>query len=97
MTVARHYVMIAPEGKEAALEAALGDLAGTLMQVPGYKGAELMQDAKQPTRFVFIERWASIEAHRASGEHLPKGALDALQANLAGKPEGAYLNYLIEP
>ena len=97
MTVARHYVMTAPGGGEAGLEIALGNLAGALKQVPGFKGADLMQDVKQPTRFVFIERWESIEAHRGAGAHLPANATEELQANLAGRPEGAYLNYLIEP
>ena len=94
MTVARHYKMVAAEGKAEALLAALGALAGALKPIPGYVGADLMRDVDQPNRFVFIEKWTSIEAHKAGGPLLPKDVLGGLMATLADKPDGAYLDYL---
>ena len=94
MTIARHYVMTAPADRADALEAALGNLAGALKQVPGFEGADILQDTKTPTRFILIEKWESIDAHKAAGQHLPPDALEELQSCLAGRPEGAYLTYL---
>jgi quinol monooxygenase YgiN len=94
MTVARLYRMTAAEGKEEALATALKDAAHLVAKVPGSEGVELLQDVDAPGQFVFVEKWTSIDHHKAAPEHLPKGGLDAVMAALAGPPEGAYLDYL---
>jgi quinol monooxygenase YgiN len=94
MTVARHYVMIAAEGKESDLLAALDGLADAVRPLPGCEGVDLMQDGDAPTRFVFIEKWASIGAHKEAGALLPKSALAPVMGALAGPPEGGYLHYI---
>ena len=94
MTVARHYVMQAAEGKATALLSALTQLVGALVNIPGFEGADLLRDVDEPDHFIFIEKWSSVEAHKAGGSLLPKEALVPLMASLAGRPEGAYLNYL---
>ena len=94
MTIARHYLMHAAEGQDAQLETALGELADAVRAVPGSEGVELLRDLGNERRFVFIEKWASVEAHKAAGSHLPKEALAPLMAALDGPPEGAYLDYL---
>ena len=94
MTVARLYRMTAAEGKTEALAQALADVALLVAKVPGSQGVELLQDVSTPGSFVFIEKWGSIEDHKAAASHLPEGGLDAVMAALAGPPEGAYLNYL---
>jgi quinol monooxygenase YgiN len=94
MTVARHYRMNAAEGNGDELVAALQGLAEALKPIAGYQGSDLMRDASEPDRFVFIEKWASVEAHKAGGPHLPKEVLGRLMGLLSGPPEGAYLNYL---
>ena len=94
MTVARHYRMTAAEGKGDELAAALRALAEALKPIAGYQGCDLMRDADQADRFVFVEKWASVEAHKAGGPHLPKEVLGRLMGLLAGPPEGAYLDCL---
>ena len=94
MTVARHYVMQAAEGKATALRSALTQLVGALVNIPGFEGADLLMDVDEPDRFIFIEKWSSVEAHKGGSSLLPKEAVAPLMASLAGKPEGAYLNYL---
>jgi len=94
MTVARLYRMTAAAGKEDALAAALKDAALLVAKVPGSEGVEVLQDVDAPGQFVFIEKWTTVEHHKAAPEHLPKGGLDAVMAAMAGPPEGAYLDYL---
>lgn len=94
MSVARHYVMIAKPGESAALETALSDLADKVRTVPGSEGVDMLRDVADEHRFVFIEKWESVEAHKNAGQHLPREVLAPLGAVLAGPPEGAYLDYL---
>jgi quinol monooxygenase YgiN len=94
MTIARQYVLTAAEGGSAALAAALGELAGRIRSTPGCEGVEILQDAAQPARFVFIEKWGSIEAHQQSADRLPKDAFSSVMAALGGKPDAHYLVYL---
>lgn len=93
MTIARHYRMDAAEGKAEALLSALTALAAALKAIPGFEGADLLRDVDQPNRFVFIEKWTSVQAHKDGGALLPKEALAPLMAALAGRPEAAYLEY----
>jgi quinol monooxygenase YgiN len=95
MTVARLYRMTAAEGKEEALRDALTDLERLVRPLEGCEGVELLRDARKPGSFLFIEKWASIEAHKSSSSKLPKDTLGPVLATLAGPPEGAYLDYLI--
>lgn len=94
MTIARHYVMHAAEGKAAELPSAFTALVGALVGIPGFEGADLLRDVDEPARFIFIEKWSSVEAHKEGGSLLPKEAIAPLMASLAGRPEGAYLTYL---
>ena len=94
MTVARHYVMTAKQGSSAALETALATLADLVRKIPGSEGVELLRDTGDEHRFVFIEKWESIAAHKGAGDHLAKDALDPVMGAIDGPPEGAYLDYL---
>jgi heme oxygenase (mycobilin-producing) len=95
MTVARHYLMHAAEGHDATLETALRNLATAVRALPGSEGVELMRDLGNERRFVFIEKWESVEAHKAAGAQLPKEILVAMRDVLDGPPDGAYLDYLL--
>ena len=94
MTVARHYVMHAAAGHDATLETALRALAAAVRPLPGCEGVELMRDIGNELRFVFIEKWASVDAHKEAGALLPKEVLAPLGTLLDGPPDGAYLDYL---
>ena len=94
MTIARHYVMHAAEGRDAELETALGRLAEVVRELPGSEGVELMRDLGNERRFVFIEKWTSVEAHKSAGALLAKENLAPMMATLDGPPDGAYLDYL---
>lgn len=94
MTVARHYVMRAADGKAEALEQALRNLADTVRTIPGSLGVELLRDQADASRFFFIERWESVEAHKDGGKSLPKEAMAPVGAALAGAPEASWLDCL---
>jgi len=91
MTVLRHYRMDAAEGKGAGLERALAVLVGALTNVPGFEGADAFCDVDEPGRFIFIEKWSSIEAHKQGAAFLPKDAFTSVMAAIAGKPDACYL------
>ena len=95
MTVARHYVMLAKEGSEAALDRALRAVADAVRPLPGCEGVEMLRDLSNGRRFVFIERWADVEAHKAAGRLLDKSVIAPMMAALDGPPEGSYLDYLL--
>lgn len=94
MTVARQYVLNAAEGRGAALEAALRDLAAMVRLTPGCDGVEILRDVRAPDRFIFVEKWTSIEAHKGAAEHLPKDAFAPVMATIGEKPAATYLEYL---
>ncbi|RYE62161.1 MAG: antibiotic biosynthesis monooxygenase [Oxalobacteraceae bacterium] len=94
MTIARHYRLDAAEGMGEELASALTALALSLDGVPGFEGADLLCGVDEPNHFTFIERWASIEAHRQGTPWLPKDAFARVMASIAGKPQVCCLNYL---
>ena len=84
--------MVAKEDQVDDLRAALANLAGKVKLVPGCEGVEVYQESRTPARFHFIERWSSIDAHRAAGQHVGKEASAAVSAAVAEPPQGAYLD-----
>jgi quinol monooxygenase YgiN len=94
MTIARHYVMHAAEGQDAVLETALGSLADAVRALPGSEGVELLRDLGNERRFIFIEKWESVEAHKDAGRQLPKELMSPVMGALDGPPDGAYFDYL---
>jgi heme oxygenase (mycobilin-producing) len=95
MTVARYYMMHAKEGSDAALESALRALADAVRQLPGCEGIEMLRDLGNERRFLFIEKWADVDAHKAAGPLLDKGVFAPMMAALDGPPDGAYFDYLV--
>lgn len=96
MTVARHYVINAAEGHDATLETALTRLAEAVRVLPGSEGVELLRDCGNARRFLFIERWESIEVHKSSGKLLPKELMAPVIEALDGPPDGGYFDYLMQ-
>lgn len=97
MTIARHYIMHAAEAQENALDKALRDLAAVVRGIPGCGGVELLRDMGNERRFIFIEKWESVDAHKAAGAHVPKETFSPVMNALDRPPEGSYLDYLPLP
>lgn len=94
MAILRQYVMIAAEGQESSLRDALSELGRKVRSLEGCEGVELLRDPRDPTHFVFIEHWSSIESHKTAGRLLGKEALAQVLATIARPPEGRYLEPL---
>ena len=94
MAVARHFFMNAAESKAEALEAALRNLADTLREIPGCEGVELLQDIDDSRVCVFIEKWASVEAHKEGSKRLTQDDLAPLIGALESLPREGYFAYL---
>jgi quinol monooxygenase YgiN len=95
MAIARLYIMHAAEDKGPALKAALGALAEHVRPIGGCHGVELLQDAENERRFVFIEKWDSIEAHKAAGAQLSKEIMGPVMGAIDGRPDGSYCDYVL--
>jgi hypothetical protein len=50
----------------------------------------LLQNQVEPTRFIFIELWDSIEAHRASVKNIDPGQIEIVMKVLTDQPRGEY-------
>jgi quinol monooxygenase YgiN len=92
MALLRHYVMSAAKGRESELRAALVALAAKIRPCDGSEGVELYQDLDAPACFVFLERWRSMEDHKAAGKALGREAFQPVLAVLSQPPEGRYLS-----
>lgn len=93
MTVARHYKMQASEEKADALLHGLTALAEAVKAIPGCVGVDILQDLDEPNRFVFIEKWVSVDAHKEGGSMVPQDVMGRVMVALTGRPEAAYLQY----
>ena len=94
MTVARHYIVYAAEGKVDELERALRNLADAVRAVGGCRGVDVMRDLDDERRYVFIEKWESVEVYKASSAKMPNEAVAPMMAALQGPPHSAYLEFL---
>ncbi len=91
MSVLRHYKMTARPGEGPALRAALLALANRVRALGGCSDVEILRDPRDPSTYVFIEHWRSIDDHEASGKQLGRAAFEPVLALLAGPPDGRYL------
>ncbi|HKY82900.1 MAG TPA: antibiotic biosynthesis monooxygenase family protein [Sphingobium sp.] len=95
MTVVRLYIMPAADGMSATLGTALRALADAVRALPGCEGVEMLRDRSDERRFIFLEKWADVDAHKAGGAMLDKSVFAPVMAALAGPPDSAYFDYLI--
>lgn len=94
MTVVRYYRLEAIEGEAERLCFALTALGNMLKPIPGFFGFDLLRDRDQPNCYVFMEKWGSVDLHKAGAGLLPKDAFAQAMEVLAGKPETAWLESL---
>ncbi len=56
----------------------------------GCESYQLFQNHDDPTKFVGIEVWASVEAHQASVKNIPAERIAEFMKLVAGPPTGGY-------
>jgi quinol monooxygenase YgiN len=94
MTFARVYQMIAADGKEQAVDALIA-LERVVRPLDGCLGVELLRDSMQSNKFLFVEKWRTVEAHKAAGASLPRASFGPVMEAVARPPESSYLEYVI--
>lgn len=62
----------------------------------GCEAVQLFQSQDNPTMFIMIEVWDSVESHRASVKRIPSEKLMQIQPLLATAPSGNYYQLLHE-
>ncbi len=60
----------------------------------GCASCQFFQSEDDPTKFVGIEIWASVEAHRAAVRNIPPGTIAEYRTLVAGAPTGGYYRVL---
>ena len=60
----------------------------------GCESCRFYQNEDDPTRFIGIEVWSSVEAHRAAIKNIPADAIAAFMKLVAGTPGGGYYRSL---
>jgi quinol monooxygenase YgiN len=91
MTITRIGEMQARKGQELALRLFFENvIMPALDKSAGMQSYHLMQNQVEPTRFIFIELWDSIEAHQASVKNIDSSQIENVMRLLADKPWGEY-------
>lgn len=84
MAIVHSYDMTAHAGREDALSEALEALAEAVKGIAGSQGAMVLQDRKEPQRFLFLEFWEDETARNAAGPQLPKDVMGRIMASVGG-------------
>jgi len=61
--VLEHAVLNVKPGEEAAFEAAFGEAKALIAAADGFGSLRLVRSLEQPSRYVLLVEWASVEAH----------------------------------
>lgn len=85
MAIAHSYDMTAKAGSEEALGNALKALSDAVKGIAGSQGAMVMQDRKEPQRFLFVELWEDDASRKAAGSQLPKEVMAVIMGSVAGQ------------
>ena len=90
MSVARiGEVQAKPELTEA-LRDFLISIIPMIKSSQGCESVQLYQSQDDPTKFIMIEVWDSIESHQASVKTIPPDKLEEIRPLLATSPSGSY-------
>ena len=91
MTITRIGEMKAQKGQEEALRSFYNNVVMPALDVSaGMQSYHLLQNQVDPTRFLFIELWDSIEAHQASVQNIDPRQIEIVMKILADQPRGEY-------
>jgi quinol monooxygenase YgiN len=90
MSVTRINEFRAKEGKADELRAFLTRIVLTIASSSGCLSCQLLQSHENPTRFIVIEVWDSIESHEASMRDIPPEEFAEVMTLLNGTPVGEY-------
>ena len=61
----------------------------------GNESYQLFQSREDPTQFIGIEIWTSIEAHQASVKNIPAESISEFMTLVAHPPSGRYYDQIV--
>ena len=94
MTISRIGDVQAKEGLTEELRDFLLSIMPGIRSSEGCKSVHLYQSADDPSKFVMIEVWDSVESHRASVKNIPPEKLGEIRPLLATSPSGSYFKLI---
>ncbi|QFU24982.1 antibiotic biosynthesis monooxygenase [Shewanella eurypsychrophilus] len=80
----------AAEGKSEELYEFLQSLSAYITQSKGCVSYDVLRKHEAVKEFAVIERWLSVEDHRASVDSFPKEQMQAAMTLFSGAPKGSY-------
>jgi quinol monooxygenase YgiN len=90
MSISRIGEVQAREGKTEELRDFLVSIMPGIKASEGCESVRLYQDAENPSKFLMIEVWDSVESHQASVQSIPQEKLGEIRPLLATSPSGRY-------
>lgn len=60
----------------------------------GCEAVQLYQSQDDPSKFIMIEIWDSLESHQASVKNIPSEKLGEIRPLLASSPSGSYYHLI---
>lgn len=90
MAVLRVIEFQAKPGREEALHSALLAVIPLIANAAGCRKVRLLCGLDDPARYIMIEDWDSIEAHKKAATEIPAGAFAKITPLLKGAPKAAY-------
>jgi quinol monooxygenase YgiN len=82
-----------PETTEA-LRDFLISIIPMIKSADGCESVELYQGQDDPSKFIVIEVWDSVESHQASVKNIPPEKLTKIRPLLATSPSGSYYDLI---
>jgi quinol monooxygenase YgiN len=85
------------QAKSDAIEGLRVFLQSIMPGIKATKGCEsvtLYQSQEDPTRFIMIEIWDSIESHKAAVMDISQDDLTKIRSMLAAAPRGEYYEFI---
>lgn len=94
MSVARIGETQAKEGSVNELREFLKSIIPIIKSSDGCEAVHLYQSESDPSRFLMIEVWDSVESHQASVRNIPAEKLGEIRPLLATSPSGSYFRLI---
>lgn len=94
MNIYRIGEVRAKEGSIDALREFLRSIMPGIQSSAGCESVQLYQSEEDPSRFLMIEVWDSVESHQASVKNIPPEKLGEIRPLLASSPSGSYFRLI---
>jgi quinol monooxygenase YgiN len=94
MGVARIGEIRAKQGSRDELRRFLISLMPGIRSSEGCESVQLYQSQEDPSKYVMIDVWDSVESHQASVKNIPAEKLGEIQPLLVSSPSASYFKLL---